>query len=58
MADSSEMFEEYLENVLCILEGKGFKVTLDDEGMDVSAMYLKFSVKKAKQLLIMKIRIW
>ena len=34
MADSSEMFEEYLENVLCILEGKGFKVTLDDEGME------------------------
>ena len=58
MADSSEMFEKYLENVLCILEGKGFKVTLDDEGMDVSAMYLKFSVKKTKQLLIMKIRIW
>ena len=52
------MFEEYLENMLCILEGKGFKVTLDDEGMDVSAMYLKFSVKKVKQLLIVKIRIW
>ena len=26
MADSSEGFEKCLENVLCILEGKGFKI--------------------------------
>ena len=31
MADSSEGFEEYLENVLCILEGKGFKIRLKSE---------------------------
>ena len=31
MADSSEGFEECLENVLCILEGKGFKIRLKSE---------------------------
>ena len=31
MADSSEGFEECLENVLCILEGKGFKMRLKKE---------------------------
>ena len=31
MADSSERFEECLENVLCILEGKGFKIRLNSE---------------------------
>ena len=28
MADSSEGFEDCLANVLCILEGKGFKISL------------------------------
>ena len=31
MADSSEGFEECLENVLCILEGKSFKIRLKSE---------------------------
>ena len=31
MADTSEGFEECLENVLCILEGKGFKIRLKSE---------------------------
>ena len=31
MADSSEGFEECLENVLCMLEGKGFKIRLKSE---------------------------
>ena len=31
MTDSSEGFEEYLENVLCMLEGKGFKIRLESE---------------------------
>ena len=31
MADSSEGFEECLENVFCILEGKGFKIRLKSE---------------------------
>ena len=31
MADSSEEFEECLENLLCILEGKGFKIRLKIE---------------------------
>ena len=31
MADSSEGFEECLENVLCILEEKGFKMRLKSE---------------------------
>ena len=31
MADSSEGFKEYLENVLCILERKGFKRRLKSE---------------------------
>ena len=29
MTDSSEGFEECLENVLCILKGKGFKIRLE-----------------------------
>ena len=31
MADSSEGFEECFENVLCILEGKSFKMRLKKE---------------------------
>ena len=31
MADSSEGFDEYLENVLRILDGKGFKIRLKNE---------------------------
>ena len=31
MADSSEGFDEYLENVLCILVGKGFNIRLKTE---------------------------
>ena len=31
MADSSEGFDEYLENVLRILDGKGFKIRLKSE---------------------------
>ena len=31
MAESSEEFEECLENVLCILEGKGFKIRSKSE---------------------------
>ena len=31
MADSSEGFEECLDNVFCILEGKGFKIRLKSE---------------------------
>ena len=31
MADSSERFEECLENVLCVLEGRGFKISLKSE---------------------------
>ena len=31
MADSSEGFEECLENVLCMLEGKGLKIRLKSE---------------------------
>ena len=31
MADSSEGFEECLQNVLCILERKGFKIRLNSE---------------------------
>ena len=49
MADSSEVFEECLKNVLCILEGKGFKIRLMSEqkkvirqlyeGKDLLAVY-------------------
>ena len=35
MTDSSEGFEECLENVLCILEGKGFKIRLKSEQKQV-----------------------
>ena len=31
MADSSEGFQECLENMLCILEEKGFKIKLKSE---------------------------
>ena len=31
MADSNEGFEKCLENVLCMLEGKGFKIILKSE---------------------------
>ena len=46
MADSSERFEECLENVLSILEGKGFKIRLKSEqkkaiGKDLLAIHFE-----------------
>ena len=45
IADSSGRFEEYLENVLCIIEGKGFKIRLKSEQKKAIRQYILYILK-------------